>query len=108
MNQITEIEYLKQIVCGIVEYPADVEVEKKTDEMGVLLTLKVNPRDMGIVIGRGGETVRVIRKLIYVFGGRTKAKISLNIWDPREQTRDHSEELEGIKPSIRRKTIDDY
>lgn len=78
-----EIEYLKVIVAGVVKKPEDIQVEKKTDEMGVFLTLKVNDEDMGCVIGKGGETARAIRTLLNSFGGKTKARISLKIWDSR-------------------------
>ena len=40
-------EFVEFIVKGIVNNPNDVKVDRKVDEMGVLLTLKVNAEDMG-------------------------------------------------------------
>ena len=36
---------------GNVSNPDKVKVERKVDEMGVLLTLSVDPMDMGLIIG---------------------------------------------------------
>ena len=36
-------EFLEYIVKELVDNPKDVKVERKVDEMGVLLSLKVNP-----------------------------------------------------------------
>lgn len=46
-------EFLEFLIKSIVEHPEEVKVERKVDEMGVLLTLKVHPTDMAQVIGRG-------------------------------------------------------
>ena len=47
-------QFLETIVKTIVGSPDKVSVERPVDEMGVLLTLKVDPADMGYVIGRRG------------------------------------------------------
>lgn len=80
-----ETEYLEAIVKGIVDHPEDVTIEKKQDEMGVLLTLKVNELDMGQLIGKKGETAQAIRKLINCFGRMHNARISLKIFNPRKE-----------------------
>ena len=57
-------QFLETIVKQIVSNPEDVNVERTVDEMGVLLTLKINPADMGYVIGRKGQTAQAIRTLL--------------------------------------------
>lgn len=47
-----EIEFLKYILENIVDNPSDIQIESKDDELGTLLTLKVNHQDMGLVIGK--------------------------------------------------------
>ena len=47
-------EFLEFLVKSIVDHPEDVVVDRRVDEMGVLLTLKVNPVDMGQIVGKGG------------------------------------------------------
>ena len=54
MAQDFDKEFLEYIVKGLVDHPKDVSVDRKVDEMGVLLSLKVNPEDMGQIIGREG------------------------------------------------------
>ena len=50
MVETTEEKFLSLIVKGIVNSPEDVQIVRKVDEMGVLLTLTVNPSDMGVLI----------------------------------------------------------
>jgi len=50
--------------------------------MGVLLSLKVHPEDMGQVIGRGGATARAIRALLRIVGLKSRARVSLEIEEP--------------------------
>ena len=52
MAKDNDKEFLEFIVKELVDNPKDVKVERKVDEMGVLLSLKVNPADMGQIIGR--------------------------------------------------------
>lgn len=75
-------EILEQIVKALVEYPDEVSISAKTDEMGVLLTLNVNLADMGKVIGRGGDTAKAIRLIIRVIGMKESARINLRIAEP--------------------------
>ncbi|KKS65732.1 MAG: hypothetical protein UV34_C0009G0003 [Parcubacteria group bacterium GW2011_GWB1_42_6] len=62
-------EFVEYVIKSIVDHPEDVKTERQIDEMGVLLTLKVNPEDMGQVIGRQGGTARAIRTLLRVIAG---------------------------------------
>ena len=54
-------EFLETIVKALVDKPEDVVVEREIDERGVLLTLKVNPEEMGKIIGKQGQTARSLR-----------------------------------------------
>lgn len=75
-------DFLAYIVKGIVENPDDVAVTKTVDDMGVLLTLDVNPADMGQVIGRQGATAKAIRTLVRVAGMKTQARVNVRINEP--------------------------
>lgn len=74
--------FLTTILQGLVEFPNDVRVQKTTDDMGVLLTIDVNIKDLGTVIGKQGSTARSIRKLMKVFGGRHKSNINVRLNEP--------------------------
>lgn len=75
-------DFLKSIVCGLVEHQEDIVIDRKVDEMGVLLTLSLHREDMGKVIGREGNTAKAIRTLIRVFGMKNNARINLKINEP--------------------------
>lgn len=75
-------EFVENIVKAIVNHPGDVKVDRKVDEMGVLLSLKVNPEDMGAIIGRSGSTARAIRTLTRIIGLKNNARVNLKIEEP--------------------------
>lgn len=75
-------EFVEYIVKQLVNHPEEVKVEKSLDERGVLLTLYVNPQDMGFVIGRKGQVARAIRTLLRVIGARNNAILNLKIHEP--------------------------
>jgi hypothetical protein len=75
-------DFVEFIVKGIVNNPDDVTVDRKVDEMGVLITLRVNPEDMGALIGREGSTARAIRTLTRIVGLKNSARVNLKIEEP--------------------------
>jgi predicted RNA-binding protein YlqC (UPF0109 family) len=75
-------EFLENLVKALVQYPDDVKITRNVDEMGVLLSLQVNPADIGQVIGRGGSTARAIRTLLRIIGLKNKARVNLKIEEP--------------------------
>ncbi len=57
---------LEFILLRMVEHPEDLEITE-VDEMGLkVFKLKLNPDDIGRVIGRGGNVIKAIRKLAQV------------------------------------------
>lgn len=75
-------EFLEFIIKTLVDHPDDVTVDRKVDEMGVLLSLKVNPEDMGQIIGKEGSTARAIRSLVRIVGLKNHARVNLKIEEP--------------------------
>ena len=75
-------EFLEYLVKMLVDNPNDVKVERKVDEMGVLLSLMVNPADMGQIIGREGSTAKAIRNLVRIVGLKNHARVNLKIEEP--------------------------
>ncbi|HEY4500134.1 MAG TPA: KH domain-containing protein [Candidatus Paceibacterota bacterium] len=79
--------FLEFLVKSIVENPDKVEIVRKVDEMGVLLSLKVAPQDMGLIVGRQGSTAKAIRSLLRIVGIRNNARVNLKIEEPEGSTR---------------------
>ena len=61
---------LEHLVRGIVDNPDDVTVELVTNRRGRTLEVRVNPEDLGKVIGRNGRTAKALRAVIAALGGR--------------------------------------
>ena len=87
MAKNTDQEFLEYLVKSIVDHPDDVMVDRKVDEMGVLLSLKVNSQDMGQVVGREGATAKAIRSLLRIVGIKNNARVNLKIEEPEGSTR---------------------
>ncbi len=84
-------EFVQYVVRALVDFPNDVKVTRTIDEMGVLITLDVNPKDMGMVIGREGATAKALRTLLRVIGARNNARVNLKINEPAGSSREHGE-----------------
>lgn len=61
---------LEHLVRGIVEHPDDVEVDLRTNRRGRTLEVRVNPEDLGKVIGRSGRTAKALRQVMTGIGGK--------------------------------------
>ncbi|MFC5369474.1 RNA-binding protein [Arcanobacterium bovis] len=55
---------LEHLVRGIVDNPDDVEVTARNNRRGELLEVRVNPEDLGRVIGRNGRTAKALRTVV--------------------------------------------
>lgn len=75
-------DFLEFLVKSLVDNPDAVKVDRVVDEMGVLLTLDVDPEDMGKIIGRSGNTAKAIRTLLRVVGMKNNARVNLKISEP--------------------------
>lgn len=77
------VEFLKTTAQMLVENPDAVEVESKIDGLGVLLRLKVDPADMGRILGKSGARANALRVLLKAIGAQEKERVSLAIYDPK-------------------------
>jgi uncharacterized protein len=93
-------EFLDYVVKSLVDNPSDVKVNRKVDEMGVLLTLDTNPADMGKVIGRNGNTAKAIRTLLRVVGMKNHARVNLKIEEPEGSTHVRGERSGGSMDEV--------
>lgn len=72
-------QFVEYIVKTLVNNPDKVEVTRKIDEKGVLLSLSVDPEDVGRVIGKRGATAQSIRTLLRALGTKNDARYNLKI-----------------------------
>ena len=91
-----DAQFLDYVIKALVDNPNSVKIVRTVDEMGVLLTLGVDPADMGKIIGRQGNTAKAIRTLLRVVGMKNNARVNLKINEP-----------EGGKRESVTKTVDE-
>jgi predicted RNA-binding protein YlqC (UPF0109 family) len=80
-----------------------VKIARTVDQMGVLLTLDVNPDDMGKIIGRSGNTAKAIRTLLRVVGMKNNARVNLKINEPEggSKTRDVENDVDQVMEDLK-------
>ena len=91
--------FLEYVVKALVDNPNDVKIERTVDEMGVLITLTVNPADMGKIIGRMGNTAKAIRTLLRIIGMKNNARVNLKINEPEGSMRPERDSRDGGESS---------
>jgi len=101
-------QFVEYIVKTLVNNPDKVSVDRKIDEKGVLLSLSVDPEDVGRVIGKRGATAQSIRTLLRALGTKNDARYNLKIVntdgdskgsDETQSADSTSENLEASEPS---------
>ncbi len=101
-------QFIEYVVKSLVSNPDDVIIERIIDEKGVLLTLTVNPEDLGRVIGKKGATAQSLRTLLRALGTKQEARFNLKIVDNGEPRPDRAERPEREERSERPATQNDY
>lgn len=86
-------QFIEYIVKSLVGKPDAVKVDRRVDDLGVLLELTVDPEDLGRVIGKRGATAQSLRTLLRALGTKNEARYNLKIIDngaPRPGRDDNS------------------
>lgn len=86
-------QFVEYIVKTLVNNPDKVSVDRIIDEKGVLLSLTVDPEDIGRVIGKRGATAQSLRTLLRALGTKNDARYNLKIVN--------SDEEGGAKPAAK-------
>ncbi|MDO4259614.1 MAG: RNA-binding protein [Actinomycetaceae bacterium] len=68
---------LEHLVSGIVDHPQDVQVSSRSQRRGHLLEVRVNPEDLGRVIGRSGRTARSLRTVVGALSSRGSVRVDV-------------------------------
>lgn len=95
-EKASDKDFVEYVVKQVVNHPENVKVDRKIDEMGVLITLDVHPEDMGMIIGREGATAKALRTLLRVIGAKNNARVNLKINEPEGSERKPREERRSI------------
>lgn len=100
MAKQADQEFVEFVVKSLVNMPDEVSSTRTVDEMGVLITLKVNPQDMGVVIGKQGATARALRTLLRVVGAKNNARVNLKIEEPAGERASRPERTQSVDDMV--------
>ena len=67
------------IIKKIIDNPDDLKIESQEIDGIFTLTVKLNPLDMGKVIGKGGKTINAVRSLIKILASKTQKRCNINV-----------------------------
>jgi predicted RNA-binding protein YlqC (UPF0109 family) len=89
MSQIQniEVQILTDILANLTTIPNKVEIERSEDEQGVLLTVKVDANDMGIVIGRSGSMATALKTILKAIGKANDLNVRITFLEPENSTK---------------------
>lgn len=88
------VDALDHLVRGIVDHPDDVTVRERRqrgrnprfDSRGETLEVRVNPNDLGRVIGRSGRTATALRTVLQALSGQANIRIDIVDVDRRRRS----------------------
>jgi len=90
-------EFVEYVIKAIVDNTDKIEAKRTIDERGVLIELKVDPSDMGKIIGKEGRTAKSIRTLLRVVGAKNNAIVNLKIVEPEGGFKDQGDSSEKVQ-----------
>lgn len=91
------------IVKQFVSNPDAVEVNEQEQDGYVNVTLKVAPEDMGLTIGKSGQTIKAIRRLLTIKAIAENVRVNLELIDsgarPEQQKAGESDQASEVPAS---------
>lgn len=75
-------DFVEYAVRALVDFPDEVVVEETAGDKGTTLRVKVNPADVGKVIGRQGRTIQSLRGLLFGAAARQGKRVNLELLEP--------------------------
>lgn len=79
-------EALEHLVRGVVDNPEEVRVDSRDTARGELLEVRVHPRDLGRVIGRGGRTAQALRTVVGALSNGRSVRIDVIDTDAQDRS----------------------
>lgn len=74
-------DIVEYIVKQFVTNPEAVEVSEEMQDGMLRVMLKVDPSDMGLTIGKSGQTIKAIRRLLTVKAISDNVRVNLELID---------------------------
>lgn len=71
--------FLEYVVKGLVQHPDEVTITPVVKRGTTLYELRVNPEDVGRVIGRQGSTINALRALVTAASARKGLRCTVDV-----------------------------
>ena len=75
------VELVKYIAQSLVEKPEAVDVRQTENEEGIVIELRVDPDDMGKVIGKQGRIAKAIRTVVKGASAKSEKPVFVEIME---------------------------
>jgi len=82
MSELKDVSTLKMLLESLVTNPDQISIQRKEDEIGVLLQVQVSSQDMGIVIGRNGIMAQSIKTIMRAVGKSEETNVRIQFLEP--------------------------
>jgi predicted RNA-binding protein YlqC (UPF0109 family) len=90
-------EFIEYLITGIVNLPEKVVIEESTDGDLFVFNIIVDPQDMGIVIGKGGKTIRALRNMAKAKAIKDNIHIKVILEETDENYIENAQEKEIVQ-----------
>lgn len=88
-------QLLEYIIPNIVNHPEAVEIQESQDSDATVYLIKVDPEDMGRVIGKSGKVIKAIRQLAKIIAIKKGIRVRVDVWEENKTPR-----IQGDESSI--------
>ncbi len=76
-----ELEFLQFLIENIVSKPEDIKIERKEDELWILLTISVDKEDMWVIIWKWWATINSIRSIMRIVWMKLDKRVNVKVLD---------------------------
>lgn len=77
--ELSAVELIAEIARSLVDKPGEVSVRTASNDGGTFLHLRVDPSDVGKIIGKQGRTARSLRTILSAVSTKLNHRYSLEI-----------------------------
>lgn len=91
--------FIEFVVKALVDHPDQVDVREVDGERVVVFELRLNPTDVGKVIGKNGRTISAIRTLLTSAAAKNGKRAMLEIIEPEGRSHASAPERNPTAPS---------
>lgn len=76
---MTAKEYLHFLLASLLDNSEAIHITETLDERGLLLSVRLDPQDVGTIIGRSGRTIDALRTMMRIFATKNTQRLSIKL-----------------------------